>query len=634
MMENLEFLPVSLDEMHERGWWWYDFLLVTGDAYVDHPSFGTAVIGRTLEAEGFRVAVLSQPDWHSSEAFTAFGRPRLGVLIGAGNLDSMVAHYTAAKKPRSEDAYSPGGKAGKRPDRAVIVYCNMIRKKYGKIPVVIGGIEASLRRLGHYDYWQDKVRRSVLLDSGADILSYGMGEHSVVEIADLLAAGKDVSEITSVRGTVVKARELPKADGADATGSDSREIIELPSFDEISKNKKKYAESFGIQYQNTDPFTAKPLAEKYGENRYVVQNIPALPLTTDEMDMVYGLPYMGEPHPMYEKEGGIPAIEEVRFSLTSTRGCFGSCSFCALSFHEGRIVQARSHQSILKEAEKLTRHPQFKGYLHDVGGPTADFRFPACEKQCAKGACKDRQCLYPKPCPNLRADHSDYTELLKKLRKLPGVKKVFVRSGIRFDYVMEDIDRCRKEQKEKGRGRVRNTGEEFLDELTKYHVSGQLRVAPEHVSDSVLKLMGKPGREVYIRFLSEFEKSCKRTGMEKQYVVPYLISSHPGSELKDAVALAEAIRDMGYMPEQVQDFYPTPSTLSTCMYYTGLDPRTGKEVRTARDPHEKAMQRALLQYKKPENWRLVKEALLKAGRADLIGFDKRKCLIPPRPLKH
>ena len=610
-------------EIRKNGWDAADFVIVTGDAYVDHPSFGTAIISRVLEHAGYKVAILPQPDFSDEESITACGKPGLAFLVNAGNMDSMVNHYTAAKKPRSEDAYSPGGKAGRRPDRAVIVYCNMIRKKYGKIPVVIGGIEASLRRLGHYDYWQDKVRRSILLDSGADILSYGMGEHSVVEIADLLAAGKDVSEITNVRGTVIKARDIAAA-GA----------IELPSFDEISKDKKKYAESFGIQYQNTDPFTAKPLAEKYGENRYVVQNVPALPLTTDEMDMVYGLPYMGEPHPMYEKEGGIPAIEEVRFSLTSTRGCFGSCSFCALSFHEGRIVQARSHESILKEAEKLTRHPQFKGYLHDVGGPTADFRFPACEKQCTKGACKDRQCLYPKPCPNLRADHSDYTELLKKLRKLPGVKKVFVRSGIRFDYVMEDIDRCRKEQKEKGRGRVRNTGEEFLDELTKYHVSGQLRVAPEHVSDSVLKLMGKPGREVYIRFLSEFEKSCKRTGMEKQYVVPYLISSHPGSEMKDAVALAEAIRDMGYMPEQVQDFYPTPSTLSTCMYYTGLDPRTGKEARTARDPHEKAMQRALLQYRKPENWRLVKEALLKAGRADLIGFDKRKCLIPPRPLKH
>ena len=627
------FLPVNEKEIRKNGWDAADFVIVTGDAYVDHPSFGTAIISRVLEHAGYKVAILPQPDFTDEESITACGKPGLAFLVNAGNMDSMVNHYTAAKKPRSEDAYSPGGKAGRRPDRAVIVYCNMIRKKYGKIPVVIGGIEASLRRLGHYDYWQDKMRRSVLLDSGADILSYGMGEHSVVEIADLLAAGKDVSEITSVRGTVVKARELPKAGGADATGSDSREIIELPSFDEISKDKKKYAESFGIQYENTDPFTAKPLAEKYGENRYVVQNVPALPLTTDEMDMVYGLPYMGEPHPMYEKEGGIPAIEEVRFSLTSTRGCFGSCSFCALSFHEGRIVQARSHESILKEAEKLTRHPQFKGYLHDVGGPTADFRFPACEKQCTLGACKDRQCLYPKPCPNLRADHSDYTELLKKIRKLPGVKKVFVRSGIRFDYVMEDIDRCRKEQKEKGRGRVKNTGEEFLDELTKYHVSGQLRVAPEHVSDSVLKLMGKPGREVYIRFLSEFEKSCKRTGMEKQYVVPYLISSHPGSELKDAVALAEAIRDMGYMPEQVQDFYPTPSTLSTCMYYTGLDPRTGKEVRTVRDPHEKAMQRALLQYRKPENWRLVKEALLKAGRADLIGFDKRKCLIPPRELR-
>lgn len=597
------FLPVNLNEIRERGWDRADFVYVSGDAYVDNSSFGTAIITRVLEAAGFRVAVIAQPDWKDENSVAVCGEPKLGFLVSAGNMDSMVNRYTVNKKPRSEDAYSPGGKSGKRPDRAVTVYTNLIRKRFGRIPVIIGGIEASLRRLSHYDYWSDKVRRSVLLDSGADLISYGMGERSVVEIANALKNGIPVENITDINGIVYKTRDISKISG----------IIELPDYESVVKDKAAYAESFRIQYENTDPFTAAPLSEKYGENRYIVQNPPQKPLTVSEMDMIYGLPYMNGWHPSYDALGGVPALNEVRFSITSNRGCFGSCSFCALHFHQGRIVQKRSAASIIKEAEAMTHFPDFKGYIHDVGGPTADFRDPSCEKQLRCGTCKERQCLFPHPCRNLNSDHTEYTLLLQKLRSLPKVKKVFIRSGIRFDYVL-----CGK-------------NDAFMKELCRYHISGQLRVAPEHVSDRVLKLMGKPEAKVYAEFQKYFEKMNKACGTEKQYLVPYLISSHPGSELSDAVALAEAVRDMGYMPEQVQDFYPTPSTISTCMFYTGLDPRTMEPVYTAVDPHEKAMQRALIQYRKPENYKLCKEALLKCGRGDLIGYDRKKCLIPPRP---
>jgi len=603
--EKSEFLPVTAKEMKERGWDRADFIYVSGDAYVDHSSFGMAIITRLLEKKGYRVAVIAQPDWRDAESITVFGEPRLAFLVSAGNMDSMVNHYTVNRKPRSKDAYSPGGKSGCRPDRAVSVYTNLIRKKYGKVPVIIGGIEASLRRMGHYDYWSDKLKRSLLLDSGADLLSYGMGEHSIPEIAALLDRGVPVEHITGVRGTVYKAREIPEG----------KDVIELPAYESCLSEKRNYAESFRIQYENTDPFTARPLAEKYGEHRYVIQNPPSMPLTTEEMDEVYGLPYRNTWHPVYDAAGGVPAISEVKFSLTSNRGCFGSCSFCALAFHQGRIVQARSHASILKEAEAMTKDPEFKGYLHDVGGPTADFRFPACAKQMTKGVCSNRQCLFPTPCRNLNADHADYTELLIRLRKIPGVKKVFVRSGVRFDYVLQD------------------KSDAFLRELCRYHVSGQLRVAPEHVSDRVLELMGKPSNAVYRQFCERFERVNRQAGTEKQYLVPYLISSHPGSNLADAVMLAEAVRDMGYMPEQVQDFYPTPSTVSTCMYYTGLDPRTMKEVYVAKDPKEKNMQRALIQYRAPENYSLVREALIRTGREDLIGFERKHCLIPPREIK-
>ena len=583
-----------------RLWERPDFVYVIGDAYVDHSSFGPAIISRVLESRGYKVCIISQPDFKDEASVTTFGRPRLGFLVSAGNMDSMVNHYTVNKKRRSKDAYTPGGAVGKRPDNATIVYCNLIRKAYKNIPVIIGGIEASLRRLGHYDYWQDKVKRSILLDSGADLLIYGMGERAVAEAADALDSGIDIKDITFIPGTVYKAKSI----------EDIKDVIMLPSFASIASDKKSYAQSFKIQYENTDAITAKPLAESYGVNRWVVQNVPQMPLTTEELDAVYELPYMNAYHPSYEAQGGVPAIEEIKFSLTSCRGCFGGCSFCALTFHQGRAVQARSHESLLKEAEGMTQDKDFKGYIHDVGGPTANFRAPACKKQIKEGVCKNRQCLFPSPCKNLLADHSDYISLLKKLRTLPKVKKVFIRSGIRFDYVLADKDN------------------DFLKELCMYHVSGQLRVAPEHVSDNVLHLMGKPSNSVYKEFVKRFEAINNKYKLN-QYVLPYLISSHPGSALKDAVALAESIRDMGYMPEQVQDFYPTPSTISTCMYYTGYDPRTMEEVYAARDPHEKAMQRALIQYKLPENYELVKEALIKAGRRDLIGFDKR-CLIFPR----
>ena len=594
------FLPVSKSDMKKRGWTQCDFIYICGDAYVDHPSFGHAIITRLLEAFGYKVGIIAQPDWKNKESITILGEPRLAFLVSAGNMDSMVNHYTVNKKRRHQDAFSPGGVMGKRPDYATIVYCNLIRQVYKKTPVIIGGIEASLRRMAHYDYWSDKVKRSILIDSGADIISYGMGEHSIIEIADALNAGIDIHDITFIKGTVYKTKTLDNLEN----------YIELPSYDDIVNSKEMYAKSFYTQYKNTDPFTAKILVEKVKEKMYVVQNPPAMPLTEVEMDDIYSLPYMRNYHPMYEKDGGIPALSEIKFSITSNRGCFGGCSFCALTFHQGRIIQVRSHKSIIDEAVQMTKDADFKGYIHDVGGPTANFRHTSCDKQLTKGVCMNRQCLFPKPCPNLKVDHSDYIKLLRELRALPGVKKVFIRSGIRFDYCMCDPD------------------DTFINELCKYHISGQLRVAPEHISDNVLNKMGKPSNDVYESFLKRYQRINKKTGKE-QFVVPYLMSSHPGSTMKEAIELAEYIRDLGYMPEQVQDFYPTPSTLSTCMYYTGLDPATMDKVYTPVSHHEKAMQRALIQYRNPENYELVKEALIKNGRTDLIGFGP-KCLIPPR----
>ena len=602
----MEFLPLCRQDMIDRGWSQCDFVYVIGDAYVDHPSFGHAIISRVLEQAGYSVGIISQPDWKNPKSIDIYGRPRLGFLVTGGNIDPMVNHYAVSKRRRKTDAYTPGGVMGKRPDYATVVYCNLIRQVYKDVPIIIGGIEASLRRLAHYDYLSDSMKRSILLDSQADLLSYGMGEKCIVEIAEALNAGMDVKDITYIDGTVFRTRQL----------DESFPTIVLPDFARLKENRRAYAESFRIQYQNCDPFTAKRLAEPYG-NEFVVQNPPQKPLTTEEMDAIYALPYCRNYHPSYEKLGGVPAIEEVKFSLVSCRGCFGACSFCALTFHQGRIIQARSHASILKEAELMTKDPDFKGYIHDVGGPTANFRFPGCEKQLTKGTCPNRQCLYPTPCKNLRADHSDYVSLLRKLRKLPGVKKVFVRSGIRFDYLLADKK------------------DTFFKELVQYHISGQLKVAPEHVSDVVLSYMGKPKNGVYNRFVEKYFALNHQYGM-KQFLVPYLMSSHPGSTMQEAVKLAEYIRDMGYNPEQVQDFYPTPSTLSTVMYYTGLDPRTMEKVYVPTDPHEKAMQRALIQYRDPKNYYLVREALLKAHREDLIGSGP-KCLIravPPRPGKH
>lgn len=593
------FLPTTKKEMQQLGWEEVDFVYVTGDAYVDHPSFGSAIIGRLLERYGYRVGMIPQPDWRKKESIQIFGKPRLGFLVTAGNMDSMVNHYTVSKKHRQKDAYSPGGKMGLRPDRAVIVYSNLIRQSYKEVPIILGGIEASLRRLSHYDYWDDKVRRSVLLDSGADLISYGMGEHSVIEIAEALNSGIPVSEITYIAGTVFKTKDLERV----------YEPVVLPDFETVQKSKEEYARSFSLQYKNTDPYTAHVMAESYGAKGYVVQNPPAKPLSQEEMDDIYDLPYTGKYHPMYREKGGIPALEEVKFSLTSNRGCFGGCSFCALTFHQGRILQTRSHDSLIKEAVKMTKDKDFKGYIHDVGGPTADFRTPSCKKQLTKGVCRDRQCLFPSPCKNLTVEHTDYVELLKKLRSLPGVKKVFIRSGVRFDYVVADRDKT------------------FLKELVQHHVSGQLRVAPEHVSDEVLRFMGKPPHRVYEEFLREYEKANGETG-KKQYAVPYFMSSHPGCTMKEAVKLAEYVRDLGFTPEQVQDFYPTPSTLSTCMYYTGIHPITGEKVYVPKNPHEKAVQRALMQYKNPANRALVLEGLKLAGRMDLVGYD-RKCLLRP-----
>lgn len=598
------FLPISKQDMEEQGIEQLDFVYVCGDAYVDHPSFGHAIISRILVSHGYTVGIISQPDWKDDSSISILGEPRLGFLVSGGNMDSMVNHYSVSKKRREKDSFTPGGVMGKRPDYATVVYCNLIRHTYKKTPIIIGGIEASLRRMAHYDYWSNKVKRSILLDSGADLISYGMGERSIVEIADALNAGIEIKDITYIDGTVYKTKDL----------SLIHDAIELPDYDVIKEDKKQFASSFYIQYCNTDPFSGKRLYEPYGGSTYVVQNPPQKPLSQEEMDAVYALPYMRQYHPSYEKDGGVPAIQEVKFSLISNRGCFGGCNFCALTFHQGRIIQTRSHESIIKEAKLITQDPDFKGYIHDVGGPTANFRQPACKGQLKRGACPKKQCLFPTPCKNLEVDHKDYIALLRKLRELPKVKKVFIRSGIRFDYLMYDKDRT------------------FLRELCEHHVSGQLKVAPEHISNAVLDKLGKPRVEVYNRFIKAYKEMNQKLGKE-QYLVPYLMSSHPGSTLKEAIELAEYLRDLGYMPEQVQDFYPTPSTISTCMYYTGLDPATLKSVYVTTNPHEKAMQRALIQYRNPKNYDLVYEALVKAGREDLIGFDK-KCLIKPRYAKN
>lgn len=630
----MNLLPTTRAEMEQRGWSQLDFLCVTGDAYVDHPSFGIAIISRLLEAEGFRVGILSQPNYHSAEAFKQFGKPRLGILVTGGNLDSMVSNYTVSKKPRRKDAYSPGGIGGRRPDRASIVYAIRAREAYKGVPIILGGLEASLRRFAHYDYWEDRIRRSILLDAKADLLVYGMGERAILEIARKLREQGPGADLRGIRGTVYATSSLrPDFQG-----------ILLPSFEELLQDRAAYAKSFLLQYQNTDPFSAQPLVEPYGEAgggyrpisparrfvarelsvdqprgsgsrptspalRFVVQEPPALPLSTEELNRVYALPYTRAYHPSYESQGGVPALEEVRFSLVSSRGCFGGCSFCALTFHQGRIVQSRSHESLLQEALTLTLMPGFKGYIHDVGGPTANFRHAACGKQLRSGTCSNRLCLVPTPCPNLNIDHQDYLELLRKLRALPRVKKVFLRSGVRYDYLLADPDPT------------------FFRELCQFHVSGQLKVAPEHVNPRVLEAMGKPSFEVYRRF----EETYRRINQElqkEQYLVPYFISSHPGSDLTAAIELAEYFRDHHFIPEQVQDFYPTPGTLSTCMYYTGIDPRTGKEIYVPRTAHEKALQRALLQYRDPKHHHLVVEALTKAGRTDLIGY-RPKCLIRP-----
>ncbi|MDQ7096095.1 YgiQ family radical SAM protein [Desulfosporosinus sp. PR] len=597
-MRIRSFLPMNQSEMKARGWSELDFLLITGDAYVDHPSFGISVIARVLENQNFRVGILAQPDWKDLQAFKIMRKPRLACLVTGGNLDSMVNHYTAAKKKRRQDVYSPGGEAGLRPDRATIVYSNRVREALPGVPVIIGGIEASLRRFAHYDYWSNEVRRSILIDSQADLLVFGMGEKAIVEIAERLRRGEAMTQITDVRGTMVPCNiETGRPDA-----------LVLPGYEEVAADKKKYAEAFWVQYNQQDPFRGKAMLQAHNR-KAVLQNPPSLPLSQAEMDSVYALPFMGTYHPSYEEKGGVPAIEEVEFSLTSARGCYGACSFCALTFHQGRIVQSRSPESIIQEAEQMTWNNRFKGYIHDVGGPTANFRRPSCQKQLRSGTCAHRQCLFPKPCEKLENDHEEYLSLLRRLRSLPRVKKVFVRSGIRYDAVLAD------------------TKSEFIRELCEHHVSGQLKVAPEHVSDEVLRYMGKPGKKVYEKFVQRFKEENERLG-KKQYLVPYLMSSHPGSTLKEAIELAEYVRDMGVNPEQVQDFIPTPGTLSTCMYYTGLNPQTMEKVYVPRSLHEKAMQRALIQYRNPKNYELVKEALLTAHREDLIGYGP-KCLIRP-----
>ena len=597
---NNKFLPISRADMEERGWDELDFIVVTADAYVDHHSFGTAIISRVLEKEGYKVGIIAQPNWKTTDDFMRLGKPRLGFLVNAGNMDSMVNHYSVSKRARDKDLYSPGGKMGYRPDRATIVYCNKIREAYKHVPIVIGGIEASLRRFAHYDYWSDRVRNSILIDSGADLLIYGMGEKPIVNVANALNDGFDPKYISFIDGTCYLADSLDEVYG---------DYVLLPSMEEVSTDKRKYAEAFKIQYDEQDPYRGKMLVQQHGV-KYLVQNRPEKPLNREELDAVYALPYAKTYHPIYESMGGIPAINEVKFSIVNNRGCFGSCSFCAITFHQGRAVQSRSHESILEEAKEITHLPDFKGYIHDVGGPTANFRGPACNKQVTKGACKNRQCLDPSPCKNLEVDHTDYIELLRKVRNVPGVKKVFVRSGIRYDYVMADKDN------------------KFLRELIKHHVSGQLKVAPEHVAEEVLHYMQKPAGETYEKFRQKYFDINRQLGMN-QYLIPYLMSSHPGSTLNSAIELAEYLRDIHYQPEQVQDFYPTPGTLSTAMFYTGLDPRTMKPVYVPKSREEKAMQRALLQFSQPRNYDLVHKALVEAGREDLIGFGPR-CLIKPR----
>lgn len=598
-MKDIRFLPVTKREMNELGWDAPDFVYVSGDAYVDHPSFGAAIITRVLEDKGFRVAFLSQPDYKSCEDFKRFGKPRLGFLVSAGNIDSMVAHYTAAKKKRTYDYYSPGGKAGLRPDRAAIVYSNRIREAYGDIPIILGGLEASLRRFAHYDYWDDKVRRSVLVDSRADILTYGMGENILIRIAELLDKGVPIKKIRDVRGTVYLCSPDDKV---------NYEVAATFDFNELKVDKKRYAEAFGVQYKNQDSINGKAICEMY-DNKMLVQNPPMPPLEREELDHVYSLPYARTYHPMYEKDGGVPAIEEVQFSITHNRGCFGACNFCALAFHQGRTVRSRSIKSVVREAEIITQMPNFKGYIHDVGGPTANFRYPSCDKQLESGVCPNRKCLSPTPCKNLKADHKEYIKLIEEIERLPKIKKVFIRSGIRFDYLMHDKD------------------DSFFRKLVRDNVSGQLKVAPEHCSSNVLACMGKPNFEVYQGFREKYFRLTKEIGKE-QYLVPYLMSSHPGSTLKDAVELAVCLKRDKYAPEQVQDYYPTPGTASTVMYYTGINPLNMKPVYVATDYHEKQLQRALLQFNRPQNAPLVREALIKAGREDLIGYGP-ECLVKP-----
>lgn len=603
-MNKNKFLPISKEDMEERGWEQCDFVLVTGDAYVDHHSFGTAIISRVLESVGYKVGIIAQPDWHNIDDFKKLGRPRLGFLVNSGNMDSMVNHYSVSKRVREKDLYSPGGKMGLRPDRSVIVYCNKIREAYKNVDIVIGGIEASLRRFAHYDYWADKVRKSILTDSGADLLIYGMSERQIVEVANYMNDGFQAKYIRHVPGTCYLADSLDEI---------YEEHIVIPSYKEICESKKVYAKAFKIQYEEQDPIRGKTLVQDQGD-KYLVVNKPEVPLTREELDKVYALPYTKEYHPIYEKDGGIPAIEEVKFSIVSSRGCFGNCSFCAITFHQGRAVQSRSEESILDEAKEITNLKDFKGYIHDVGGPTANFRKPACKHQLTIGACKNKQCLSPGPCKNLDVDHSEYLQVLRKIRSLPKVKKAFVRSGIRYDYVMADKN------------------DKFFKELVEHHVSGQLKVAPEHVSEEVLKYMGKPAGDTYEKFREKFFKINKQLG-KNQYIIPYLMSSHPGSTLKEAIKLAEYLRDIKYQPEQVQDFYPTPGTLSTTMFYTGLDPLTMKEVYVPKTKEEKAMQRALLQFSNPKNYNIVYDALMKAGREDLIG-NGPKCLIKSKEQRY
>lgn len=592
------FLPISIEDMKKQSIDQLDFIIVTGDAYVDHPSFGTAIIGRTLEYNGYKVGIIPQPNWKDVEAFKVLGRPKLGFLVNSGNIDSMVNHYSVSKRKRREDLYSPGGEPNHRPDRAVIVYCNMIRQAYKDVPIIIGGIEASLRRFAHYDYWDEKIRRSILLDSKADLLIYGMGEKTVVQIADLLKYGMNIKNVTHVRGTCYMSKELP---------DNPKDYVTTPCFEDIEKNKDSYNESYKLEYYEQDPINGRGIIQQYGD-RYLIANRPQEPLTEEEMDISYNLPYMRTYHPMYEEKGGIPAIQEVKFSITSHRGCFGSCAFCALTFHQGRIIQHRSEDNIVEEAKLLTTLKDFKGYIHDIGGPTANFRNMACKKQETHGACRHRQCMFPTPCKNLKVDHTDYLHILRRVRALPGIKKVFIRSGIRYDYLIHDKNM------------------EFFNDLCKYHISGQLKVAPEHISDKVLLQMGKPSREVYDKFSKKYFEVNKKVN-KNQFLVPYLMSSHPGSDLKAAIELSQYIKQMGHNPEQVQDFYPTPGSLATTIYYTGINPLTGEKVYVPKSPKEKAMQRALLQFEVPENYNLVKDALLKVGREDLIGNSKN-CLIP------